>query len=137
MALIKRDPFVRSLSRWPSLWDEDFFDFPATTNSGLDVYETEDEVVVKANVAGVPAEEVDLTFDKGVLWVRAEAEEKEKDKKKKHYSRSSWSYSYKVSVPGEVDYQTDPEAAVAGGVLTVTFKKSEQAKPKKLAVKAK
>jgi HSP20 family protein len=131
-----RYPLMRAFSRWPDIWDDDLLDF-STTQSGLDVYETNDQVVIKANVAGVPADQVDLTFDRGFLSIRAQGTDQEEDKSKKHYSRSSWNYSYRVAVPGEVDYATEPEAEIEGGVLTVTFQKSEKAKPKKLTIKTK
>jgi HSP20 family protein len=127
---------LSSLSRWPSIWDEDDLSslLPANTNN-LDVYETADEVVVKANVAGVPSDKVDVTFEKGVLWIKAELTQKEDDATKKHYSKSSWSYSYKVAVPGMIDYSHEPSATVKDGVVVVTFKKAEASKPKKLQVK--
>jgi HSP20 family protein len=125
------------LGRWPSIWDEDDFPSMPSTANNLDVYETKDEVVIKENVAGVPADKVDITFEKGVLWIQATAQTKEEDEKTKHYSRSSWEYSYKVAVPGEIDHQTEPQAEVDDGVVTITFKKAEASKPKKLSVKAK
>jgi len=122
------------LSRWPSVWDDDELTTVSAASNNLDVYETADEVVVRANVAGVPADKVDITFEKGVLWVKAEKEEKTDDADKKHYSRSSWSYSYRVAVPGTIDYNKEPTAEVEDGVVVVTFKKAEASKPKKLTV---
>jgi HSP20 family protein len=129
---------MSSLSRWPSIWDEDDFGslLPSATNN-LDVYETNDEVVVKANVAGVPSDKVDVTFEKGVLWIKAEVTQEQDDQSKKHYSKSSWNYSYKVAVPGMIDYSHEPKATVKDGVVMVTFKKAEASKPKKLQVTAK
>lgn len=136
MAIVRWTPLSRMLSQWPDYWDEDTM--PSISGSrDLDVYETEDEVVVRANVAGVADNDIDLTFEKGVLLIQAERTEEEEDKKKKHYSKSSWSYSYKVAVPGMIDFSKEPEANIEDGVVTVTFKKSEGAKPKKLAIKRK
>ena len=131
-----RYPLMRAISRWPEFWDDDLLDF-STTQSGLDVYETDNQVVIKANVAGVPADKVDLTFDRGVLSIRAQATEQEEDQKKKHYNRSSWNYAYRVTVPGEINFNQEPSAEVESGVLTVIFQKTAKAKPKKLTVKAK
>jgi len=126
-----------SLSRWPSIWDDEDLDLMNNVASNnLDVYETEDEVVVKANVAGVPSDKIDVTFEKGVVYISAQAEEKAGDEDKKHYSKSSWKYSYRVAVPGLLDYNQEPAAEVEDGVLTLSFKKAEQSKPKKLEVKA-
>jgi len=136
MAVVKWDPFdLRSFWRWPSVWEDEEW-LPGLGGQQLDVYETKDEVVVKANVAGVEPEKVDVTFEKGVLWIRADQEE-EKREGRKYYKKSSRSYSYKIAVPGNVDLKADPVAEVENGVITVTFKKAEEAKPRKIAVKSK
>lgn len=135
MAIVRyTSPLSRMLNRWPDIWDDDFFSgssIPA--NSGLEVYETEKEVTVKANVAGVPEDKIEVTFEKGVLYITAEAQEESRDGKT-HYARNSWSYSYKVAVPGEVDQAAEPQAKIRDGVLTVNFAKSVQAQPKTLRV---
>jgi HSP20 family protein len=134
MSLVRYSPLANMLSRWPSVWDDDDLASLSTSSNNLDVYETADEVVVRANVAGVPADKVDITFEKGVLWVKAEKEAESSDEDTKHYSKSSWSYSYRVAVPGTIDYNAEPTAEVEDGVVVVTFKKAEASKPKKLTV---
>lgn len=133
MSLVRYNPF---LGRWPDIWDDDDLSLNTTANN-LDVYETEDEVVVKANVAGVDEKDIEVTFEDGVLLVTGEKKEEKEDKEKTHYSKSMWSYSYKVAVPGVIDTSKDISAETENGVLTVVFKKAEVAKPKKLTVKAK
>ena len=123
-----------TFSRWPAIWD-DFDSSWSNTRDNLDLYETEDEVVVKANVAGVGSDDVNLTFEDGVLWIKASKQEEQKDDKKTHYAKSSWSYSYKIAIPGNIDLNKDPIAELNNGVLTVTFPKLEAAKPKKLQIK--
>lgn len=123
------------LSQWPDTWDDDLFSgMLNNATNNLDVYETQDEVVVQANVAGVSEKDIDITFEKGVLWIKAERVD-EQNEDRKHYSKSSWNYSYKVAVPGMIDMTQEPNAEVEDGVVTVTFKKSETSKPKKLTVK--
>jgi len=135
MALVKWDPFDwRSFWRWPSVWEDEEL-MPAFDSRQLDVYETKDEVVVKASVAGVKPDNVDVTFEKGVLTIRGEEEEEEK-KGKKYYKKSSRSYSYKIAVPGEIDLKAEPKAEIENGVITVRFKKAKEAQPRKIAVKA-
>lgn len=127
---------MSALNRWPSIWDdEDLNTFMSSASNNLDVYETDNEVVVKANVAGVPADKIDVMFEKGVLTITANAAEENSDEKKKHYSKSSWQYSYRVAVPGMLDHTAEPAAEVKDGVITLTFKKAEASKPKKLTVK--
>lgn len=139
MAIIRWSPFLnRSLNQWPDLWDDDLMPALNPINaSNLDVYETENEVVVKANVAGISEKDLDITFEKGILWIKAEKSEEDKDEKRKHYSKSSWSYSYKVAVPGTLDLNNDPAVDLKDGVLMITFKKAEASKPKKLLVNKK
>ena len=138
MSLIRWNPALTSLSRWPSIWDDDDFgSLISGTSNNLDVYETADEVVIRANVAGVNEEDVDITFEKGVLWIKAERTAQEDDKKKKHYSKSSWSYSYKVAVPGTLDLTKEPTAEIENGVVEVVFQKAEVSKPKKLKIRSK
>jgi HSP20 family protein len=140
MALVRFDPF-RTLMRWPSIMDDEDWGMGNSASNNLDVYETKDEVVVKANVAGVPADKVEVTFEKGVLRIQAQREEEEEDKNRQHYSRSSWNYSYRILIPGMesgmIDLNAEPDASVDDGVITVTFKKAEASKPRKLDVKVK
>jgi HSP20 family protein len=133
MAIVRWDPF-RSFWRWPSIWDEE--DWGITTTDNLDVYETENSVIVKASVAGVDPKKVDVTFEKGILTIQAVKEEEEK-KGKKYYKKASRSYSYRVAVPGNIDSKKEPKAEIDKGIVTVTFKKTAEAKPKKIEVKNK
>ncbi len=139
MTLTRWTPMARVLNRWPDIWDEDDLSAlsPLGGRNDLDVYETDDEVVVKANVAGVAPTDVDITFEKGVLWIKAEKIKEEGDTQKKHYSKSSWNYSYKVAVPGMIDLNHEPKATVEQGVVAITFKKAEASKPRKLTITAK
>lgn len=130
MAIVRWDPF--KLSRWPDYWDDEDFNNSLGT-SNLDLYETEEEVVVKASIAGVSRDKIDITFEKGILWIRAEEEEIDKEGKK-YYRKASRNYSYKIAIPGDIDMSIDPKAEINDGLITITFTKAEQAKPKKILV---
>lgn len=135
MAIVRWSPFLnQALNQWPDLWDDALNTVGNIASNNLDVYETENEVTVRANVAGVSEKDVDITFEKGVLWIKAERSEQESDDKKKHFSRSSWSYSYKVAVPGMLDMNVDPVVELRDGMLVITFKKSAASKPRKLNI---
>lgn len=124
---------LHNLNSWPNIWEDDDLQLFPGFNNNLDVFETKNEFVVKANVAGVKEDDIDVTFEKGVLWIQAKSE-KEASDDNKYYSKSSWNYSYKVSVPAIVDYAKEPELIVKNGVLKIEFKKSEASKPKKLMI---
>lgn len=135
MAIVGWDPL--RMMRWPNVWDWDDNDLvPSIGGDNLDVFETADEVTVRANVAGVDPAKVDITFEKGVLWIRGEETEETKEGKK-FYRKASRSYSYKIAIPGDIDVNKEPVARVDQGLVTISFKKAEQAKPKKISIKAK
>lgn len=124
--LVRRDPF-RSLFSFPRWMEE--MDFAASSQRGLRVRETEKDIIAEAVVAGVPAKNVDVDIEDGVLTIRAEIKE-EKDEQ-----LSSYSYYYTLALSGG---QWDKaEAEVEDGVVYVTIPKTEAARPQKIKVKAK
>lgn len=132
MAIIRWDP-MSTMLRWPNIWEDEDYALPGSSDN-LDVYETKDESVVKANVAGIDPDKVEITFEKGVLTISAREESEEKEGKR-YYKKATRSYSYRVAIPGNIDLATEPEAKVEHGIVTVTFKKAEEEKPKKISIK--
>lgn len=127
--LVKRDPF-RSLfagPRWVDDWDDAF-----SSQRGLKIYETEKDIKVDAVVAGVPANDVEVHIEDGVLTVKAEKTEEEK--KKDEYRSSSYQYYYTAALSGG---QWDKaKAEVEDGVLELTIPKTEASWPQKVEVKS-
>ena len=120
-----------------SLLDDIDWEPVTQTGSDLSVYEDDKNVYIEAAVPGIDPEQVEVVFDKGVLWIKGEAKDEEDDKKNKYYYRANRQFSYRVAVPGEIDANADPEVDAKDGVVKVTFKKSPKAQPKKLSVKRK
>lgn len=133
MAIIRWDP-MQAMLRWPNIWEDEDLGAINAGSGNLDVYETKDDVVVKANVAGIDPDKVEITFEKGVLTISGQEETEEKEGKK-FYKKATRSYSYRVAVPGNIDLGAEPEAKVNHGIVSVTFKKAEEAKPKKITIK--
>jgi len=134
----------KMLPVWPSFFDEDTW--PSLTNwpelsssSGLDIYETDNDVVVKASVPGIPEEKVNVTVEGNVLTINGEHQETEEEKKEKkvvYKSTRQTSFSYSTSLPRMVD-GSKAKAEVENGVVMVTIPKVEEEKPKKIEVKKK
>ena len=138
MAITRWNPRGRIISPWADLWDEDLLPaFRDASAGGIEMYETEKQVVVKVDVAGVTEDQIDITFEKGTLFINAQKSEEKSDEKRNYYSRSSQQYAYRVAVPGDLDLNEDPDANLEHGVLTVTFAKSQKAMPRKLQIKTK
>jgi HSP20 family protein len=135
MNIVKYDPWSRSLMR--SLLDDELI--PSDTDTGLTSYETENDFVVKANVAGVPANEVDISVERGVVTIQAEHEETQEEKKKKkvvYREGRATRYLYTTSIPTQV-VANKAKAEIEDGIVTVTIPKSEESKPQKIKVQAK
>lgn len=136
MALIRFDPFRNSFFQ-PFFEDSD--EWPEITmTQGLNVYEQEEKIIVKAAVPGIPEKNLDITYEDGVLHIRGMVEETEEDKKAKkiiYRKQMISSVDYTTYLPRPID-ANNISAQVKDGVLTITAAVTEAAKPKKIAVTA-
>ncbi|MGP0072816.1 MAG: Hsp20/alpha crystallin family protein [Bryobacteraceae bacterium] len=101
----------------------------------VDIMETENELVLKADVPGVALKDIDIQLENGTLTVKGERKY-EKEEKNKGYHRMERSYGTFVryfTVPDTVDAE-HVHAAYEAGVLTITLPKKEVAKPKTIKV---
>ena len=104
----------------------------------VDMYQTDDEVVVKVALPGFKADEVQINVTGDVLTLRGELKQDEEQKERAwHIREHRWSsFERSISLPTEVT----ADKAVAdfeNGVLTITLPKAEEVKPKTITVKAK
>jgi HSP20 family protein len=140
MAIVKFNPFSPwSNDRFFSVFDEEDGFPQIRVTEGLDVYETDSEVIVKAAVPGIPADKVDVTFEDGVLRIKAEVSEskEEKEKKKVVYRQQKMSvFDYTSTLPRAVEGDKIT-ADVSDGVVTIKAPIAAAAKPKKISVKSK
>lgn len=124
--------------RFPSFGDierdDDWLTIPGFSN-GLTVSEDENKVYVSSALPGVDPSDIEVTFDKGYLWVKGEVKEESGDSKK-YYRKASSSFSYRVAVPGELDQNSEPVASYKNGMMTVEFTKVPKTPPKKITVKS-
>ncbi|HEY92503.1 MAG TPA: Hsp20/alpha crystallin family protein [Dehalococcoidia bacterium] len=104
----------------------------------IDMYHTDNEVVVKAALPGVKPEEVDITITANTLTIKGE-NKVEKEIKREDYLYQEHRYGTfgrSVALPSGLD-SDKVEASFENGILTLTIPKSEQVKPKQIKVKAK
>ena len=104
----------------------------------VDIVETEDELIVKADLPDVRLEDIDVRLENGTLSLKGERKfEKElADKGYHRIERSYGSFMRSFSVPSSVDTEK-VSADYKNGVLTVTLPKKEAAKPKQVKVAVK
>jgi HSP20 family protein len=102
----------------------------------VDIYETENELVFKADVPEVELKDIDVRVENQTLTVAGERKFEKKDSGKGGYHRIERSYGNFVrsfAVPNAFD--TDKvNASLKNGVLTVTLTKKEAAKPRQIKV---
>jgi HSP20 family protein len=99
----------------------------------VDVLETDDSFVLCATVAGTPGENVDVTFEDGVLTINVQAVPYESQGRWLRQERPWGNWTRKLELPKEV--QPDGIGAqVENGLLTVTVPKAAQAQPVRIPV---
>ena len=122
------DAFTRPLSLRDGGWSA-----PA-----VDMYQTDDEVVVQAALPGFKAEEVQINVTGDLLTIRGERKFEEEQKEKSwHMREHRWcSFERSITLPTAV-VSDQAEAAFENGILTIKLPKAEEVKPKTITVKAK
>jgi HSP20 family protein len=101
----------------------------------IDIAETDDEIVVTAELPGVTQDNVDITITEDVLTLKGEKRE-EKEVKEKNYhrvERSYGSFQRSVTLPAGV-LADQAKASYKDGVLHINISKSEEAKPKQIKI---
>jgi HSP20 family protein len=101
----------------------------------VDIYETEHELVVKADIPEIKPEELDIRVENNILTIRGERkfEEKVSENNYLRVERSYGSFSRSFSLANTVDAEAI-KADYMNGVLTLSIPKREEAKPKQIKV---
>lgn len=101
----------------------------------VDIYETEHELVVKADLPDIRPEELDIRVENNILTIRGERkfEKKENEKNYLRVERSYGSFARSFSLASTVKTEAI-KADYKNGVLTLTIPKREEAKPKQIKV---
>lgn len=135
----------RNTRRDISLFD-DFFDSMlgawgsySSRMPAVDVEETGDAYIIKAEMPGFKEDDVKITVDKHVLHISGSVDEteKEKDESGKKYlikERRHESFERSFSLPDGLD-ESAISAGFENGILTVTLPKTPEEKPRKIEVK--
>ena len=101
----------------------------------IDVYETENEIVVQSTIGGIKAEDLDISIEDDMVTIRGSRENKiEKEGKKYFYQECYWgSFMRKLILPEEVD-ASKSKAVIKEGILTLSMPKIHRKTKKKIAV---
>jgi HSP20 family protein len=102
----------------------------------VDMSETKDSFIVKAELPGLDAKDVEVSISGDVLTIKGEKKKEEEEKDEHHYRAERYYGSFQRSFQLPTSIKADKiEAAFDKGVLKVTLPKVEEAKKKKIEVK--
>ncbi len=144
MTLMRWDPW-RELSLLERTFDELFREFARPLLGverrewawvpAMDLYETDDAVVVKMALPGVDPDKVEIRIAGDMLTIRGRVEEDVVEEGATYYVRErragAFSRTIQLPVPVVAD---EAEAVFENGVLTLTLPKAEEVRPKTIAI---
>jgi len=150
MAIIRwMDPF-RELSTIQERMNQLFEDFVGRSFGGregelavggwaptVDIYETDDDIVVTAELPGLEKDQIGVEYKEGVLTLRGERklEREVKEENCHRMERSYGAFHRSFTLPGSID-EEKISARMKNGVLEIHLPKKEAAKPKQIKVAA-
>lgn len=109
-----------------------------STMPAIDMYQNEDDLVVKAVLPGLTKEDVDITVTEDVLTLRGEFKSNEDDAGVNYHLREQryGVFERSIGLPTDVEIEKS-KATFENGILTITLPKAEAVKPKTISIKAK
>ena len=140
MSLTHYDPLFNSLRGFEDAVTR-FFNEPHSNrpwSPAVDIFETENELVLKADVPDVEAKDIDVRMENQTLTIAGERKFEKKDSGKGYHriERSYGSFVRSFAVPNSVDTEK-VSADYKNGVVTIKLPKKEAAKPKQVRVEVK
>jgi HSP20 family protein len=114
-------------------WEESEEDFPGQL--AVDVYETDERLIVKARTAGVNKEDLDVSISDGILTISGTLSSgDDTDAINWHIQECYWGeFSRTLALPVPVK-EDEVGAVLKDGVLTISFGKIKQEQAKKITI---
>jgi HSP20 family protein len=124
---------------------DDAFTRPLSVRDGwslatpaIDMFQTDNEIVVRASIPGIKAEEVQINVTGDVLTLKGEVNQEEERKDRAWHIREHRFGSFERSVALPTAVKSDrAEAVFENGILTITLPKADEVKPRTINIKAK
>jgi HSP20 family protein len=104
----------------------------------VDLFQTDDEVVVKASLPGMKSDDVQISITGDMLSLKGEFKQEDEKKERAYHLREQRYGSFERTFALPTDVVADKaKAEFENGILTITLPKAEEVKPKIVTVKAK
>ena len=146
MSIIRWEPFrdlVSTHDHFNQLFNETFARSfgdqkevsPQTWVPPVDIRETEDSLILKAELPGIKPDDVEIRVEDNTLYLKGERkfEREVKEENLHRVERSYGTFSRSFSLPSSID-SDKVKAEYQNGVLTLTMPKREEAKPKMIKI---
>jgi len=102
----------------------------------IDVYQTENDIIVKSTIAGVKPEDLDVSISNDMLTIHGERRQEEEISEKNYYYQECYWGGFSRSVILPVDVLADKiEASMKNGILTIRLPKADNTRTKKIQVR--
>ncbi len=129
-------------SRFPRLLEEFGRDWPGGARGrgvlpAMDVSEDDRQYAITVELPGIRKDDVHVELQEGMLTIRGEksSEREEKKEQRRYMERTYGSFSRSCRLPGDADGDR-LDASFKDGVLTITIPKTEESKPRTIAIKS-
>ncbi|MDD5489327.1 MAG: Hsp20/alpha crystallin family protein [Candidatus Moranbacteria bacterium] len=102
----------------------------------IDVYQTDNDIVIKSTIAGVKPEDLDVSINNDMVTIRGERKNDEKVEGENYYYQECYwgTFSRSVILPVEV-LADKAEASMKNGILTLRLPKADTTKTKRIQVR--
>jgi len=102
----------------------------------VDVFQTDNEIIIQSTIAGVKAEDLDITIQNDMISIRGERKKEiEVPPENYFYQECYWGpFSRQIILPEEIDVEK-VEARLKNGILTLILPKAEKTKTTRIKVK--
>jgi HSP20 family protein len=102
----------------------------------IDVYQTDNDVVIRSTIAGVKPEDLDVSINNDMITIRGERRKDEEVQEENYYYQECYWGSFSRSVILPVDVLADKvEASMKNGILTIRLPKADNTRTKKIQVR--
>ena len=102
----------------------------------IDVYQTENDIVIKSTIAGVKSEDIDVTITNDMITIKGLRRQDESMPQENYYYQELYWGPFSRSVILPIDVDTDKvKASMKNGILTIKLPKVEKAKTKTIRVR--
>lgn len=102
----------------------------------IDVYQTENDIVIKSTIAGVKPEDLDVSINNDMITIRGERRQDEQISQENYYYQECYWGGFSRSVILPVDVLPEKiEASMKNGILTIRLPKADTTRTKKIQVR--